>query len=99
MKKKKYKLIPLPLFILILLFAGCETSVKNSFKVTNDAAADIVVTFRAQTISVASGQTKEIKEIPQGTYSYSTFFTVPPSATSYSSSGDVTGQVVIKAST
>lgn len=97
MKKRFYKIIIF--FIAVLFIAGCKTSVNNSFKITNNAAADVIITFRAQTISVPSGQTTEIKEIPQGTYTYTTAYSVPASATSDASSGDVTRQLTIKAGT
>lgn len=86
-------------FVAILFFAGCKTSVNNSFTITNNADASVIVTFRANAISVPAGQNTVIQEIPQGTYSYSTAYSKPASATTSTSTGDVTGQIVIKAGT
>ena len=97
MKKWYSKIIVF--FIAVLFFGGCNSSVNNSFKITNSAGAGVIVTFRAQAISVPSGQTTVIKEIPQGTFSYSTVFSIPAGAKTSTSSGDVSGKLNIKAGT
>ncbi len=83
----------------IITNSGCSASVNNSIKFKNLAAGDIVVNFRGQDVSVAAGGTGEIKEIPQGTYKYATTYTIPIGASSSTTTGDVSGQVVINAGT
>ncbi len=82
-----------------IIYSGCNTSVNNSITFKNLATGDIIVNFRGQDVSVAAGSTGEVKEIPEGTYLYATTFSIPAGATSSTTTGDVSGQVVIKAGT
>jgi len=88
------------LFLFLLLsLNGCNTKVDNSFTFNNLSDADLIVNFRGSDIKVNIGQKVVVSEIPKGTYNYATSFVIPAGATSSSSSGDVSGTVVIKAGT
>ena len=88
------------LFLLfVLMFSGCKTSVDNRITFENLSAGDIIVNFRGESLAIAANQTTVITEIPKGTYSYTTVFTKPASASSSATKGDVAGNVIIKAGT
>ncbi len=93
-------LIILPVFLFgVLLLQSCNAKVENNFTFKNNALTAMYVNFRGNIITVPAGKTIEVKEIPQGTYDYVSTFDIPAGATSSSSSGDMTGQVLINAST
>lgn len=84
---------------LSVTFLSCSSKVNNSFTFKNLAAGDVYVNFRGTVIKVIAGGESVIKEIPQGTYSYNTTYEVPSGATSSSSTGPLSGTVVMKAGT
>ena len=96
---KKRSITIFVLFVFATLFAGCKANVDNSFTVQNISAASVIINFRGQAITVASGGTSVVKEIPNGTYSYSTTYEVPAGTLSSSAQGDLSGSIVIKAGT
>ena len=96
--KKRY-FIYLIILSVFSIITGCKTTVDNSFRINNLAAANVIVNFRAQAITVTSGGSAVINEIPQGTYNYTTIYAIPAGAKSSSTSGDLSGQVVINAGT
>jgi hypothetical protein len=58
-----------------LLLIGCAS--KNEVKITNVAAGSILINFRAETHVIPSAGTKTISDIPNGTYDYSTTYSIP----------------------
>ena len=52
--------------VLILISTGCSGSLENSLKFKNFAAGDVYINFRGSLITVASGKTVELKELPKG---------------------------------
>ncbi len=84
---------------LIILSAGCSSSVDNSIKFKNFASGDIYINFRGELITVASGKTVEIKDVTKGTYTYSTTYEVPANTQSTSVQGAVSGDITMKAGT
>ncbi len=65
---------------------GCVNN--NQIALVNDAQESIMFNFRATEYDVASGASVTIKNIPNGTYGYSTTYTLPAQATSFSISGN-----------
>ena len=60
----------------------------NQVKIVNLAQGSILINFRAETTQIAgNGGKTTIRDIPNGTYSYSTTYSLPPGATSYSVEG------------
>lgn len=98
--KKRYLYLAAAITVFsIFATCGCNNSVNNSITFKNIADGDIIVNFRGQDISVAAGGTGVVKEIPKGTYKYATTYSIPAGATSSTTTGDVSGQVVINAGT
>lgn len=62
---------------LVFLFVGCSD---NQLEVENGTAFAITMNFRAEKHTLNPGQTKTIKEIPNGTFGYGTVFLVPSNA-------------------
>jgi len=80
-------------FSLLVTIAGCSND--NKLTVTNYSSGTIHFNFRAQKHTVPIDGTVDIADIPNGTYSYSTTFQLPPGTKSFSmadkaASGDVT---------
>ncbi len=96
---KKNIFVSLIFILSIFIFQSCNESFENSITFQNNAAEGIIVNFRASAISISSGQSKVITEIPKGTYDYQTTFTVPSNATGSTFTGAVSGSVSIKAGT
>jgi hypothetical protein len=71
------------LFLCVLLFlTGCAND--NKITITNLAAEYIYFNFRAVKYDIASNTSLEIKDIPNGTYTYSTTYWIPNTAKTFS---------------
>lgn len=92
-----------PFIFVFLLFVlsvqGCKTKLDNRVTFTNNSTTTLSINFRGEEIKVNVGAKTDITEIPKGSYSYSTSFSLPIGATSSSTSGDVTGTITINADT
>ena len=64
----------LVLALLTLVVLGCSN---NEIEIKNSAAASITFHFRGETFDVPSGGSTTIEKIPDGTFSYSTVYSVP----------------------
>ena len=95
--RKRYFIYSIILSVFFVI-AGCKTSIDNSFRINNLAAAKVIVNFRAQAITVTPGGSAVIKEIPQGTYDYTTIYAIPAGAKGSGGAG-LSGQVVINPGT
>jgi hypothetical protein len=93
------KKIYIILAVISLISLSCSSDVDNRIRLRNIAAGSILFNFRGEAVTVAAGKTMDITDIPKGTYEYNTTYSVPASATQSSSSGDVSGQVTVKAGT
>jgi hypothetical protein len=58
-----------------LLLIGCAS--KNEVKITNVAGGSILINFRAQTYLIQPSGYASITDIPNGTYDYSTTYSIP----------------------
>jgi len=58
-----------------LLLIGCAS--KNEVKIENLAGGSIYINFRAETHFIPPSGSTTITDIPNGTYDYSTTFTIP----------------------
>ncbi len=88
-------------FFLYVLFSfvSCSSSVNNSVTFYNLTDGDIYINFRGSLITVPSGKTSIVKEIPKGTYDYATTFSVPAGTTSTGTQGNLAGTLKLKAGT
>ncbi|MBK7379462.1 MAG: hypothetical protein IPJ03_10725 [Ignavibacteriales bacterium] len=88
-------------FLLILGFVGldCSSSLENSITFQNLASNRIFINFRGELITVEAGETKIVKEIPKGLFTYSTTYEIPAGAQGSSTIGDVSGEMNIFAGT
>lgn len=91
--------VTLLIFVLLFSLTSCSSKVDNSLTFKNMSASTLYVNFRGEVITVSEGETKIVKEIPKGTYDYSTTYSVPPTTVSSGTQGAVSGQVVLKAGT
>ncbi len=88
--------ILLPVFLLtIISYTGCSSSVGTQITFKNLASNAVFVNFRANIITVPSGQTVVVKDIPKGTFNYSTTYEIPANATNSTAEGDVSGAFTI----
>jgi len=85
--------------IIVFSFYGCKTTIDNRVSFKNSSETNLIINFRGQEIKVDIGQKADVNEIPKGTYSYDTNFSIPPNATTKSTFGDVSGTVIINAET
>ena len=96
----KYRL---PLFIGIILtfifINGCSAKINNSITFTNLSQGNVIVNFRGEAITITPGNSVIVQEIPKGTYNYDTNYSIPANATSGSSQGAVSGNLIISAGT
>lgn len=70
----KRQLLFITSVITLLFLVGCSS---NEIKVVNEAAGDIVLTFRGEEHEVPSGTSKIIDKIPDGTFAYGTTYEIP----------------------
>lgn len=103
MKMKSHQ-ISFDKFFLIIIFIGfvgfnCSGSLENSITFENLATNRIFINFRGELITVEAGETKIVKEIPKGLFTYSTTYEIPAGAKGSSTSGVVSGSVNIIAGT
>jgi len=96
---KKQILFLFLFYLIIISFQGCKTTVDNRISFNNLSDTDLIVNFRGQDIKIAVGQKVDVREIPKGTYTYATSFSMPVGANTSSTFGDVSGSVSIKAET
>ena len=87
------------LLVLPLILAGCSSSLDNNLTLKNLSAGKIFLNFKGDIITVESGKTVVVKDIPKGTYTYATTYEIPASATSASFVGDATGSLSFKPGT
>ena len=86
-------------FLFAFGFISCSSSISNSISFNNQTQGTLYINFRGQIITVPAGQTSKVEKIQQGTYDYATTFSVPASATSASSQGNLTGTFTLSADT
>ncbi len=96
---KKWLLNAAVVFALALSLISCSSSVQNSISFNNQTQGALYINFRGQIVTVPAGQTSKVEKIRQGTYDYATTFSVPASATSASSQGNLTGTFTVNADT
>jgi hypothetical protein len=95
----KHILISSLLIILSLTLVNCSDDPINNITFQNKAAGAVIVSFRGETIDVASGQIVELKDIDKGEFEYDTVYELPSAATSSSAEGEMSGSFVLKAGT
>lgn len=57
------------------------------------------VNFMGENFTIVPNGSKTVRNIPKGTYTYSTTYDIPSGITSVSTNGDVNGSVVMNADT
>ena len=96
---KNWLLGAVVVFLFAFSFISCSSSISNNITFNNQTQGDLYINFRGQIVTVPAGQTSKVGKIPQGTYDYATTFSVPASATSASSQGNLTGTFKVTADT
>jgi hypothetical protein len=96
----KYRL---PLFVCIItsfiFINGCSGKVNDSVTFKNLAIGTVYVNFRGDAITINPGSSTTVQEIPKGTYTYDTNFSLPTDAIGGSAQGSVKGTLTITAGT
>jgi hypothetical protein len=82
-----------------LLFIGCSDSINNNVTIKNLSDGDVYLNFRGSVFDIASGQTTVISNIPKGSYTYSTTYTVPAGASGSATQGNMSGTLILNAGT
>jgi hypothetical protein len=95
----KHILFSFMLIILSLTLVNCSDDPINSITFQNKAAGAVIVSFRGETINVASGQVAELKDIDKGEFEYDTVYEIPLGASSNSAEGEMSGSFILKAGT
>jgi hypothetical protein len=96
---KKQIILTAVLLLFALAFTSCTSDLNNKFTFKNYSAGKVLINFRSDLYSVDPGATFSVTDIPKGTYTYATTYTLPAGATASSAVGDVSGSVVFAAST
>jgi hypothetical protein len=96
--KKHIVLFPI-LIVFALFLSSCEGSLNNEFTFRNESAGKLFINFRANIIEVPVGQTVTIKDVPRGTYGFSTTYEIPSNALTSTVQGDAAGQANFNTST
>jgi len=84
---------------LFLFLAGCKSTVTNSVTFKSIAIGNMYVNFMGETFTIVPNGSKTVRNIPKGTYTYSTTYDIPSGITSVSLNGDVSGSVIMNADT
>jgi len=87
------------LLVLPLILAGCSSSLDNSLTLKNISAGAIYLNFKGEIITVESGKTVVVKDIPKGTYTYATTYEIPAAASTATFVGAATGSLSFKPGT
>ena len=82
-----------------ITLVSCSNTVGNKLTLRNLASNAIYVNFRAELITVASGEEVNVVDVDQGSYAYETTFEIPAGVESVEAEGDVAGEIVLKAGT
>ncbi len=72
-----------------LCLMGCAND--NKITIVNNAQEEIMFNFRATETDVPAGVTRDIPNIPNGTFEYATTYVLPPGTTSSSTAGNAGG--------
>jgi hypothetical protein len=76
--------------ILTALFCiGCSTN--NEITINNKAQSSIEFHFRADKYTVAAGDSETVSDIPNGSFTYGTIFSVPFGVKSYEAAEELSG--------
>lgn len=84
---------------LLFFLSGCKTTVTNSVTFESIAMENVIVNFMGETFTVVPNSSKTVRNIPKGTYAYSTTYSIPAVAQTSSVVGAVSGSVVMNADT
>jgi len=79
--------------------SGCKTTVTNSVTFKSIAIGNMYVNFMGETFTIVPNSSKTVRNIPKGTYTYSTSYDIPAGVTTASTSGAVNGSVIMNADT
>ena len=87
----KHIFISISLIILLLTLVSCSDDPINSITFQNNAAGDVIVSFRGENIAVPSGQVIQLTEVDKGEFEYETIYSIPAGATSAAAEGEMSG--------
>ncbi len=98
-KEYKMKKILVVIIASVFVFSGCSSEYETSLTLKNLAAGAIYLNFKGEITTVAAGRTVVLKDLPKGTYSFKTTYSVPANATNSTAVGDLTGTITVKGGT
>ena len=87
----KHIFISISLIILLLTLVSCSNGDANSITFQNNAAGDVMVNFRGESIAVPSGEVVQLTNVDKGEFEYETIYSIPAGATSAAAEGDMSG--------
>jgi len=87
----KHIFISISLIILLLTLVSCSNGDANSITFQNNAAGDVMVNFRGESIAVPSGEVVQLTNVDKGEFEYETIYSIPAGATSATAEGDMSG--------
>jgi hypothetical protein len=87
----KHIFISISLIIILLTLVSCSNGDVNSITFQNNAAGDVMVNFRGESIAVPSGQVVQLTNVDKGEFEYETIYSIPAGATSAAAEGDMSG--------
>lgn len=92
--------LPILLLAGMLIFVSCSADDDvNSITLRNEAIGKVLFNFRGAVTEINPGESKRLKSIPRGEYTYSTTFEIPSFAVSGSAEGAVSGDLKFQAGT
>jgi hypothetical protein len=95
---KKNKILFPVLILLTIFLSSCESDLNNKFTFRNESDGKLFINFRANIVEVPVRQIVTIKDVPRGTYTFSTTYEVPSGLPS-NVQGDAAGSVAFNLST
>jgi hypothetical protein len=89
------------LFIIIIgiTLTSCNSGADTKITFRNDSAGSLFINFRGELITVASGTSTIISDVPIGKFGYSTTYEVPAGVTTSRNIGAVSGELNINPGT
>jgi hypothetical protein len=87
----KHIFISISLIILLLTLVSCSNGDANSITFQNNAAGDVMVNFRGESIAVPSGEVVQLTNVDKGEFEYETIYSIPAGATSAAAEGEMSG--------
>jgi hypothetical protein len=80
------------LVVLTLFNAGCRDA-GNIIEIKNMANGVMILNFRGEVLDIASGASKQLSAVPNGTYDYATIVELPPGISKWEPHDGLSGTI------